>query len=80
MITLAMIGNLAKRLTNEPPNLARTPTTTTHTKYVNQTSSKNYRYSTNLQVAIDASTRLVIALGGTARQPQRHDRLPHLRH
>jgi hypothetical protein len=25
--------------------------------------SKNYRYSTNLQVAIDASTRLVIALG-----------------
>jgi hypothetical protein len=25
--------------------------------------SKNYRYSTNLQVAIDANTRLVIALG-----------------
>jgi len=25
--------------------------------------SKNYRYSTNLQVAIDATTRLVIALG-----------------
>ncbi|ABW12526.1 transposase IS4 family protein [Parafrankia sp. EAN1pec] len=25
--------------------------------------SKNYRYSTNLQVAIDADTRLVIALG-----------------
>ena len=25
--------------------------------------SKNYRYSTNLQVAIDASTRLVIAVG-----------------
>ncbi|MEU4712372.1 transposase family protein [Micromonospora purpureochromogenes] len=27
------------------------------------TPSKNYRYSTNLQVAIDASTRLVIAVG-----------------
>jgi len=27
------------------------------------TKSKNYRYSTNLQVAIDASTRLVIAVG-----------------
>jgi len=25
--------------------------------------SKNYRYSTNLQVAIDADTRLVIAIG-----------------
>jgi hypothetical protein len=25
--------------------------------------SKNYRYSTNLQVAIDANTRLVVALG-----------------
>jgi hypothetical protein len=25
--------------------------------------SKNYRYSTNLQVAIDADTRLVVALG-----------------
>ncbi|NJP35955.1 transposase family protein, partial [Micromonospora thermarum] len=25
--------------------------------------SKNYRYSTNLQIAIDASTRLVIAVG-----------------
>jgi hypothetical protein len=35
--------------------------------------SKNYRYSTNLQVAIDADTRLVIALGDpTAAQPQRH--------
>ena len=35
--------------------------------------SKNYRYSTNLQVAIDASTRLVIAVGdpqpGTAPTP-----------
>src|SRR5262245_35191376 len=27
------------------------------------TRSKNYRYSTNLQVAIDANTRLVVALG-----------------
>ena len=43
--------------------------------------SKNYRYSTNLQVAIDASTRLVIAVGDpVARQPQRHHRLPQLGH
>jgi hypothetical protein len=32
--------------------------------------SKNYRYSTNLQVAIDANTRLVVALG----DPQPGDR------
>ncbi|GGL92789.1 hypothetical protein GCM10012279_08040 [Micromonospora yangpuensis] len=42
--------------------------------------SKNYRYSTNLQVAIDAHTHLVVALGDPQRQPQRHHRLPHLRH
>lgn len=36
------------------------------------TPSKNYRYSTNLQVAIDANTRLVVALGDP--QPgNRHD-------
>jgi hypothetical protein len=28
-------------------------------------SSKNYRYSTNLQVAIDANTRLCVAVGET---------------
>ncbi len=32
--------------------------------------SKNYRYSTNLQVAIDANTRLVVALGDP--QPGNH--------
>ena len=42
--------------------------------------SKNYRYSTNLQVAIDADTRLVIAPGTPTRQPQRLHRLPRLRH
>jgi hypothetical protein len=33
--------------------------------------SKNYRYSTNLQVAIDANTRLVVALGDP--QPGNHN-------
>lgn len=34
--------------------------------------SKNYRYSTNHQVVIDADTRLVVVVGrGLARQPQR---------
>ncbi|GAA4572399.1 hypothetical protein GCM10023176_35290 [Micromonospora coerulea] len=43
--------------------------------------SKNYRYSTNLQVAIDAGTRLVIAVGDPQPgQPQRHHRLPHQRY
>jgi hypothetical protein len=35
-------------------------------------SSKNYRYSMNLQVVIDANSRLVVAIGlPAARQPQR---------
>jgi hypothetical protein len=38
--------------------------------------SKNYRYSTNLQVAIDANTRLVVALG-EAQPGNRHDTLVH---
>jgi hypothetical protein len=43
--------------------------------------SKNYRYSANLQVAIDANTRLFIALGGPhPGKPQRHHRVPHQRH
>lgn len=37
-------------------------------------SSKNYRYSTNLQVVIDANSRLVVAIGDPLRLSQ--DRSP----
>ncbi|GLY54486.1 hypothetical protein Lesp01_81420 [Lentzea sp. NBRC 102530] len=37
-------------------------------------SSKNYRYSVNMQVVIDAGTRLVVAIGDP--HPRRPQRLP----
>jgi hypothetical protein len=42
--------------------------------------SKNYRHSANLQVAIDASTRLVLAVGRPLPGPQRQPRLHRVRY
>jgi hypothetical protein len=42
-------------------------------------SSKNDRYSVNMQVVIDANTRLTVAVVSPRRQPQRLPRLPRLR-
>jgi uncharacterized protein (DUF2336 family) len=38
--------------------------------------SRNYRYSVNMQVGIDANTRLVVAVGPGAGQPQRRHGSP----